>query len=543
MDESFLEDFKPKRSRKNKKKIKSVRLKPLPFIIFILLFSSIILINLKTILNWEKDNQEIKKIETNIEEEIQIEIIEEEGEIINPPNVDEIISHQDEEGLHYYRFDGWYFDKEYTRVFNLQNMPSNKVEVYAKWVDVTVKIHINASEFNEEYLYTTYIGASLDKLYTIFDIYQDGLDIYTITSFNHQGEKLEDLVAYEDLILDPVWEKVIYKAVINQEEIELDLTSSEPLVNEGKYMILIDGVYYILDASNINPSYLYKNYLSAFDENYSIQIDSFVELDGYNYVLFDDLDSRFNNKNYIGLMMKDNTVIDNQLLPNQEYSFYEINAWIDQNDNYYSPIGINITLDDNYHLKAYVSLKNEYFNYSNSYIIGYNSNYQTETNQIKKLLLPIYDVSNQRIIGVKQLVDDQGNNSNAFNNNQVIEEILVPNGYVSIGDYAFANIKNLTNIYFADSVSSIGKYALFYDGYGSFENNRDIAQRVRIYRSSSSSLTSINLLACKWNSKEKYYGKNYKWSLTDWGVCNLTNAYQTFDGDVLKISSTILQSI
>lgn len=89
MDESFLEDFKPKRSRKNKKKIKSVRLKPLPFIIFIFLFSSIILINLKTILNWEKDNQEIKEIETNIEEEIEIEIIEEEGEIINPPKVKE----------------------------------------------------------------------------------------------------------------------------------------------------------------------------------------------------------------------------------------------------------------------------------------------------------------------------------------------------------------------------------------------------------------------------------------------------------------------
>ena len=89
MDESFLEDFKPKRSRKNKKKIKSIRLKPLPFIIFILLFSSIIIINLKNILNWEKDNQEIKKIETNIEEEIEIEIIEEEGEIINPPKVKE----------------------------------------------------------------------------------------------------------------------------------------------------------------------------------------------------------------------------------------------------------------------------------------------------------------------------------------------------------------------------------------------------------------------------------------------------------------------
>ena len=47
MDESFLEDFKPKRSSKNKKKIKSIRLRPLPFILLILLFSSIIIINLK----------------------------------------------------------------------------------------------------------------------------------------------------------------------------------------------------------------------------------------------------------------------------------------------------------------------------------------------------------------------------------------------------------------------------------------------------------------------------------------------------------------
>lgn len=89
MDESFLEDFKPKRRRKNKKKIKSIRLRPLPFILLILLFSSIILINLKTIFNWEKDNQEIKDLKTDIEEEIKINIIEEEGELVNPPKIKE----------------------------------------------------------------------------------------------------------------------------------------------------------------------------------------------------------------------------------------------------------------------------------------------------------------------------------------------------------------------------------------------------------------------------------------------------------------------
>ena len=98
MDESFLDDEKPKKSHKPKKKmtrtkyqaikrrkLQRIKLRPWAFLVLLILFSSIILINLKTILNWGKDNKEIKEIETEIEETVEIEEIEEEGEIINPP--------------------------------------------------------------------------------------------------------------------------------------------------------------------------------------------------------------------------------------------------------------------------------------------------------------------------------------------------------------------------------------------------------------------------------------------------------------------------
>lgn len=73
----------------NKRIKKRIRLKPWLFILLLVIFSSIILINLKTIFKWEKDNQEIKKIETTIEETVEITEIETEGEIINPPEVKE----------------------------------------------------------------------------------------------------------------------------------------------------------------------------------------------------------------------------------------------------------------------------------------------------------------------------------------------------------------------------------------------------------------------------------------------------------------------
>ena len=93
MDESFLNEFKHKKSRKKNekyqgkhvKKVKRIRLKPIPFFIVVVILSSVILINLNNIYEWKQDNENINILEENIEEIIKVTEIEEEGEIINPP--------------------------------------------------------------------------------------------------------------------------------------------------------------------------------------------------------------------------------------------------------------------------------------------------------------------------------------------------------------------------------------------------------------------------------------------------------------------------
>lgn len=152
MDESFLDEFKPKKSRKkkekNKKKIKYIRLKPIPFLILLIIFSSIILINLRNILKWEKDNQEINNLEEKIEEIVEITEIEEEGEIINPPVEKES--------------DYWYYIK-----VPFQDLDFTKLLEQNK--DTVGFIHVRNTNINYPIVKTTnneyYLNHAFDKSY------------------------------------------------------------------------------------------------------------------------------------------------------------------------------------------------------------------------------------------------------------------------------------------------------------------------------------------------------------------------------------------
>ena len=149
MDESFLDEFKPKKSRKNNnKKVKSIRLKPIPFLILLILFSSIILINLRSILKWEKDNQEINNLEEKIEEIIEITEIEEEGEIINPP--------VEKESDYWYYIKVPFQDSDFTKLIEQNN-------------DTVGFIHIRNTNINYPFVQTTnndyYLTHAFDKSY------------------------------------------------------------------------------------------------------------------------------------------------------------------------------------------------------------------------------------------------------------------------------------------------------------------------------------------------------------------------------------------
>lgn len=99
MDESFIDEDKTFKSQSKKKltrtkyqkqrrkKMRRTRLRPWAFVVLLLVFGGVLVVNLYSIFDWGKDNKNIKDIEEEIEEIVEVVEIEEEGEPVNPPPV------------------------------------------------------------------------------------------------------------------------------------------------------------------------------------------------------------------------------------------------------------------------------------------------------------------------------------------------------------------------------------------------------------------------------------------------------------------------
>ncbi len=98
MDESFVDEDKSFKSQSKKKKLtrskyqaqrrkkmRRTRLRPWAFVVFCSIFVVVIVVNLLTIFDWGKDNKKINDLEKEIEEIVEVNEIEEEGEVVNPP--------------------------------------------------------------------------------------------------------------------------------------------------------------------------------------------------------------------------------------------------------------------------------------------------------------------------------------------------------------------------------------------------------------------------------------------------------------------------
>ena len=97
MDESFLDEDKSFKSQSKKKltrtkyqkqrtkKMRKTRLRPWAFVVLILIFGGLLVINLYYIFDWGKDNKNINDIEKNIEQIVDIKEVETPGEPVNPP--------------------------------------------------------------------------------------------------------------------------------------------------------------------------------------------------------------------------------------------------------------------------------------------------------------------------------------------------------------------------------------------------------------------------------------------------------------------------
>lgn len=101
MDESFIDEDKSFKSQSKKKltrtkyqkqrrkKMRRTRLRPWAFVVLLLIFGSVLVVNLYFIFDWGKDNKNINDLENEIEKIVEVKEIKDEGEPVNPPAVED----------------------------------------------------------------------------------------------------------------------------------------------------------------------------------------------------------------------------------------------------------------------------------------------------------------------------------------------------------------------------------------------------------------------------------------------------------------------
>lgn len=180
MDNSFLDkvdSFSPhsnkkitrtKYQAKLRKKKRRTRLKPWAFKTFFAIFMLIILVNVASLFDWEKDNKKIKKLEDEIEDTVKIKEIDEEGETVNPPTNPES--------------DYWYYIK----------VPFQDVDftdLLAKNSDTIAYINVKGTNINYPVVQSSnndyYLNHAFDKSYNEAGwVYMDYRNTNHFTDFN-----------------------------------------------------------------------------------------------------------------------------------------------------------------------------------------------------------------------------------------------------------------------------------------------------------------------------------------------------------------------
>ena len=425
--------------------------------------------------NWNKVGKISHSLifEMGIIDNISYEYVE--GDNINLPNVKNIVCVDDEYGKHYYKFIGFYMDSKLKTPYTEMVMPAKKTYIYAKWQDVTVRINVEASDNNDAFTYTTYVGASLDEFYSILTTITIDNKMYKVDYYLN-NELFNNDTIDTDITLKPVWNEAKMYANYNGESIELDNNNTSTLFSSGKYMVGTDEMYYLIDYTNLTSTNLLTNYYQLF-KNCIINIYDYSKLDGYYTLTFDTVKSEFNNKNYYGLQIKNDVSFDSDLLPNTTYETYEINAWVDSYNNYYRLSDLNKAFNEDTSLTAYITTNRKYFKYEGQTITGFNTDdYKDITSSITTLILPRYNV----LDNVITVVGDSAFEGNKDNLNQnVLKTIVISDGVTTIGNDAFKNCTSLTKIYIPSTVTSIATDAFYYS-VGSSLGKNQYARQLKI---------------------------------------------------------------
>jgi hypothetical protein len=438
-----------------------------------------------------------------------------------------------EDSSKYYLFKGWYKDKYLHEPFLGTTVLDSNMKLYAKWEEVSY-YSLNIHSISGDKNYSLYNGEDLSK-YLNEKVYTDSLgNSYILKgySLSIDGDiiDIESMPKY-DLDLYAKWDIISYKVYID-DSYYMDLSSSTSLSLTHDYYLKANDIYFEFEASYLTYdvlAILYNEYVTIEDGIGYIYLYSELSLEDYYKVSLDYDYHKFDDKLYKAIVLPKSMDFSSNLLPNSIYNHMKINYWYNEEIEYHygnidEMLHEDITLSAYYATYDYLS-----FGYDQSTgeellsVTGFS--YQ-ESSSIR-VILPKYVYINNSYEILRALlinVDSDNNKYSCFTGKENISTIIFNDGFRIIGDNAFKNCKNLTKVYFSNTVEAVASDAFYM-------NSKDEAKNIRFYLHTSSTLNTDKWLAYKGIFGTKYYYGETNGLLGE----NLTSAFNTYSGRITDI--------
>ena len=429
-----------------------------------------------------------------------------------------------------YYFGGWYKDIECTIPYTEEDavIGNTNTHVYAKWIEM---YNFTVVDSFGDGIVESLKNGETTSYYTI-----ENTENFIGFAYDSLGENMIStdgatiggyLIAGNDITIYAIYGNMNYLVVNNKDYYILKDNDPSAINLEGeKYLIKADDRYYAYYASAFSSKMLldcYGEYKVTIRNgnitNYYIYIESYKSIiTGYNKITLSNVDSMVDLNGfelYFNIYYPSTTNVLVNELPYGIMDDYEINAWVDENNNYYSLSQEEIVTGT---MSAYITTNKSYFNYNGTIITGL----KTDVTISSVLVTPRYNEN-------EEIVTEIG--ASAFLSNNTISCIILSDGMTKLGQDSFKNCTSLKSVYFADSVVSVSKDSFYFTSGKNYEANRDIAIEIRFYFTENSTCDKTKWLACKWNLTSKYYNESY----TVLGSGNFKNAFQKYSGSLMDI--------
>lgn len=207
--------------------------------------------------------------------------------------------------------------------------------------------------------------------------------------------------------------------------------------------------------------------------------------------------------------------VPKELLEKKNISFetfanYQVNAWIDGDNQYYS--WYDLLQTENKNLKDfYLSTKQTDLMFEvteTGTLTGYNFDSSVNT-----LITPRYIYEDGKATQVTKIgsnafygADKKGNIFNeSISYRHNLETIILHEGLIEIEADAFKNCAKLTSVYLPSTLTTVAIDAFYIDIVSKSETNRDIARLIRFHKLGDSSLNVGAWYAYRWNATKYYY--------------------------------------